>query len=99
MDGATSATDVTVRGGGKGAIALGVMVQFDFGDAPASYGEVVPADPTTGGGTEPPPDTDGPLPDTGGPRFGLLLGGLVVLAGGICLIAMGRRTPPRGRTS
>lgn len=37
MDGATSAT-VTIRGGGKSAVALGVMFDADFGDAPASYG-------------------------------------------------------------
>ncbi|WP_413317838.1 CshA/CshB family fibrillar adhesin-related protein [Agrococcus sp. 1P02AA] len=39
VDGATSLTSVTVRGGGKSAIALGVMLALDFGDAPASYGD------------------------------------------------------------
>lgn len=39
MDGATSADDVTIRGGGKSAIALGVLFAFDYGDAPESYGE------------------------------------------------------------
>lgn len=34
----TSLTNVTVKGGGLGAIALGVFVATDFGDAPASYG-------------------------------------------------------------
>lgn len=39
MDGATAATNVTIYGGGKSAIALGVALNFDFGDAPASYGQ------------------------------------------------------------
>lgn len=39
LDGASSATDVTVKGGGTSAIALGVVVTFDRGDAPASYGD------------------------------------------------------------
>ena len=43
MENATSATNVTVKGGGKSAIALGVLLDFDFGDAPASYGEAVAA--------------------------------------------------------
>ncbi len=38
MDGATSAR-VTLKGGGVSAIALGVMLFNDFGDAPASYGD------------------------------------------------------------
>lgn len=38
MEGATAA-DVVVKGGGVSAIALGVMLAADFGDAPASYGE------------------------------------------------------------
>ena len=38
MDGATSA-DIQIKGGGKSAIALGVMLQTDFGDAPDSYGQ------------------------------------------------------------
>ena len=37
MQGATSAA-VTMKGGGKTAVALGVVLQSDFGDAPASYG-------------------------------------------------------------
>ncbi|GAA1324210.1 hypothetical protein GCM10020360_14760 [Nonlabens tegetincola] len=38
MEGATSA-DVTLKGGGGSAIAIGMVVDTDFGDAPASYGE------------------------------------------------------------
>ena len=38
MKGATSAA-VTIQGGGKSAVALGVVFEADFGDAPASYGE------------------------------------------------------------
>ncbi len=34
MDGTTSATNVTVKGGGRSAIALGVSLNMDFGDAP-----------------------------------------------------------------
>lgn len=37
--GAQSFSTVTVRGAGLSAIALGVMVTLDFGDAPASYGQ------------------------------------------------------------
>ena len=37
MEGATSA-QVTLQGGGVSAVALGVVLQTDFGDAPASYG-------------------------------------------------------------
>lgn len=41
IDNATTA-DITIHGGGKQAIAVGVMVQFgDSGDAPASYGAAV----------------------------------------------------------
>ncbi len=36
--GANRFTDVTVRGGGRSAIALGVMLSLDFGDAPQGYG-------------------------------------------------------------
>lgn len=36
--GASRFTDVTVRGAGKSAIALGVMLSLDFGDAPEGYG-------------------------------------------------------------
>ncbi|MCC6496795.1 MAG: DUF11 domain-containing protein [Propionibacteriaceae bacterium] len=39
MDGATSATNVTISGSGKSAIALGVAFNTDFGDAPDSYGD------------------------------------------------------------
>ncbi len=39
MDGATSATRVTIAGSGKSAIALGVAFNTDFGDAPDSYGD------------------------------------------------------------
>ncbi|WP_425814281.1 CshA/CshB family fibrillar adhesin-related protein [Luteimicrobium sp. DT211] len=38
MQGATSAT-VQLHGGGTSAVAVGVVLQADFGDAPASYGE------------------------------------------------------------
>ncbi|WP_210650033.1 CshA/CshB family fibrillar adhesin-related protein [Nocardioides sp. SYSU D00065] len=38
MERASSAT-VTIRGGGVSAIALGVMLFTDFGDAPATYGQ------------------------------------------------------------
>jgi len=38
MEGATSA-HVTVKGGGVSAVALGVMLFTDFGDAPQSYGD------------------------------------------------------------
>ncbi|WP_297081708.1 CshA/CshB family fibrillar adhesin-related protein [uncultured Demequina sp.] len=38
MDGVSEATDVTLAGRGTEAIALGVMFDLDFGDAPASYG-------------------------------------------------------------
>ncbi|MGI6878388.1 CshA/CshB family fibrillar adhesin-related protein [Microbacterium sp. gxy059] len=38
MDGATGA-QVQLRGGGTSAVALGVVLEADFGDAPASYGE------------------------------------------------------------
>lgn len=37
MQGATSA-NITVKGGGKSAVALGVVLEADFGDAPATYG-------------------------------------------------------------
>ncbi|GAA4919913.1 CshA/CshB family fibrillar adhesin-related protein [Nesterenkonia rhizosphaerae] len=37
MEGATGA-NVTVQGGGKSAVALGVVLESDFGDAPESYG-------------------------------------------------------------
>lgn len=38
MEGATGAS-VQMKGGGRTAIALGVMLDADFGDAPESYGE------------------------------------------------------------
>lgn len=51
MDGATSA-DVVVKGGGRSAIALGVVLSADFGDAPASYGDdAALLSPTWSGGT------------------------------------------------
>ncbi len=37
MDGATSA-DVTIKGGGTSILALGVVLNADYSDAPASYG-------------------------------------------------------------
>ncbi|WP_293696846.1 CshA/CshB family fibrillar adhesin-related protein [uncultured Agrococcus sp.] len=37
MEGA-SAADFQIRGGGKSAIAVGVVLESDFGDAPESYG-------------------------------------------------------------
>ena len=53
MDGATSA-DVAMKGGGKSAIALGVMLFNDFGDAPASYGDAAALySPAFAGGTVP----------------------------------------------
>ncbi|MGM1030417.1 MAG: CshA/CshB family fibrillar adhesin-related protein [Actinomycetota bacterium] len=36
--GSTSLSNVTLRGGGLSAIALGVMLPLDFGDAPERYG-------------------------------------------------------------
>lgn len=41
--GASHLTDVTVVGGGKSAIALGVILPVDFGDAPESYGHAAAA--------------------------------------------------------
>ncbi|MEB4614902.1 CshA/CshB family fibrillar adhesin-related protein, partial [Leucobacter sp. M11] len=38
MEGATSA-DITVNGGGSTAVAIGMVLDTDFGDAPESYGE------------------------------------------------------------
>lgn len=38
MEGATQAK-ITMKGGGKSAVALGVLFSTDFGDAPLSYGE------------------------------------------------------------
>lgn len=38
MEGATSA-DVTLNGGGSSAVAIGMVIDTDFGDAPESYGE------------------------------------------------------------
>ncbi|GAB3598316.1 CshA/CshB family fibrillar adhesin-related protein [Microbacterium tumbae] len=53
MEGATSAL-VSIQGGGKSAVALGVVLQTDFGDAPASYGEAGALfEPTWQGGTVP----------------------------------------------
>ncbi|KJL30109.1 hypothetical protein RS83_01251 [Microbacterium oxydans] len=53
MDGATSA-DIQIKGARRSAIALGVMLQTDFGDAPSSYGEAGALfEPTWQGGTMP----------------------------------------------
>jgi uncharacterized repeat protein (TIGR01451 family) len=41
-DGATSGR-ITVRGGGTSAVALGAVLTFDHGDAPASYGDALHA--------------------------------------------------------
>lgn len=50
MEGATSAR-IAVKGGGVSAVALGVVLQADFGDAPASYGEAGALfEPTWSGG-------------------------------------------------
>ena len=38
MDGVSSATNVTLRGRGYEGIAIGAVINADFGDAPASYG-------------------------------------------------------------
>jgi len=38
MKGSSSAA-ITIQGGGKSAVALGVVFEADFGDAPSSYGE------------------------------------------------------------
>ncbi|WP_062387494.1 CshA/CshB family fibrillar adhesin-related protein [Demequina iriomotensis] len=38
MDGVSAATDVTLQGRGNEAIALGVVIDVDFGDAPTGYG-------------------------------------------------------------
>jgi trimeric autotransporter adhesin len=43
-DGATSGR-IAVRGGGTSAVALGAVVTFDDGDAPASYGDALHAAP------------------------------------------------------
>ncbi len=50
MEGATSAR-VALKGGGRSAIALGVVLGSDFGDAPASYGQAgsLLSAPWTGG--------------------------------------------------
>lgn len=53
MDGATSA-EVVLKGGGRSAIALGVALYTDFGDAPASYGDAGALySPPFAGGTVP----------------------------------------------
>lgn len=53
MEGATSAV-VSLQGGGNSAVALGVVLQADFGDAPASYGAAGALfEPTWQGGTVP----------------------------------------------
>jgi len=35
----TKSAAITIQGGGKSAVAIGVVFEADFGDAPASYGE------------------------------------------------------------
>lgn len=73
MDGVTSATDVTISGGGLSAIALGVALNLDFGDAPSSYGEAGAALQVgyTGGDV---PITTGTLDQNRGtPVFGSIL--------------------------
>jgi len=52
-DGATSGR-ISLRGGGVSAIALGAVITFDHGDAPASYGDAVHAVPFTFTGGVPP---------------------------------------------
>jgi uncharacterized repeat protein (TIGR01451 family) len=52
-DGATSGR-IAVRGGGTSAVALGAVVTFDHGDAPASYGDALHAAPYTFSGGVPP---------------------------------------------
>ena len=53
MEGATGA-DVQLKGGGKSAVAIGVVLEADFGDAPASYGQAGALfQPSWSGGTVP----------------------------------------------
>ncbi|MFZ2501723.1 MAG: CshA/CshB family fibrillar adhesin-related protein, partial [Nocardioides sp.] len=53
LDGASSA-DIELKGGGKSAIALGVVAGADFGDAPVSYGDAgAMVDPAWSGGVVP----------------------------------------------
>ena len=69
MDGTSSATAVTVKGGGVEAIALGVFVAFDHGDAPASYGDAANlVDTPIKGGTIP---DDGTKVRVSDPAFSL----------------------------
>ena len=72
MDGATSATGVTISGIGKSAIALGVAFNTDFGDAPASYGNAGAAlqFAYTGGEIPPTSNTETLAENRGTPVFG-----------------------------
>ena len=67
MDGVSSA-NVQVKGGGRSAIALGVLLGTDFGDAPASYGDAAALlAPTFSGGTL----TPGTTTNVNDPAFAL----------------------------
>ncbi|RLQ82793.1 hypothetical protein D9V28_12675 [Mycetocola zhadangensis] len=68
MDGVTSATDVTVTGNGREAIALGVVASFEGSDAPASYGSASHGLTTTFTGGEIP---EGPAVRTNDAAFEL----------------------------
>jgi len=72
MDGSSSATNVTIAGSGKSAIALGVAFNTDFGDAPASYGNAGAAlqYSYTGGDVPVTPSTDTLAANRGTPVFG-----------------------------
>ncbi|HEY3338144.1 MAG TPA: GEVED domain-containing protein [Propionicimonas sp.] len=72
MDGSSSATNVTISGSGKSAIALGVAFNTDFGDAPASYGNAGAAlqFAYTGGDVPVTPSTDTLAANRGTPVFG-----------------------------
>ncbi|WP_130509838.1 CshA/CshB family fibrillar adhesin-related protein [Krasilnikovia cinnamomea] len=81
MDGATSA-HVEVKGGGKSAVAVGAVLDADFGDAPTSYGQAGAFfDPAWQGGTVPVGATDvstngftlGTPAQGSGPRLGALI--------------------------
>ena len=74
MDGTSSATNVTIAGSGKSAIALGVAFNTDFGDAPATYGNAGAAlqYAYTGGTVPVTPSTDSLAANRGTPVFGSL---------------------------
>ncbi|SEJ34648.1 CshA/CshB family fibrillar adhesin-related protein [Demequina mangrovi] len=59
MDGVSAATDVTLEGRGKEAIALGVVIDVDFGDAPSTYGAAAALSQASFTGGEPEPYTSG----------------------------------------